>query len=87
MRSFRPAAAMQRLFSICELWLGRREQRLALSELDDHLLADLGIKRADAARECRQPFWRGIDPNSASVRAQRREETLRLPGSTPLYRL
>jgi uncharacterized protein YjiS (DUF1127 family) len=35
----------------------RREQRLALLELDDRLLADIGISRADAFAEARKLFW------------------------------
>jgi uncharacterized protein YjiS (DUF1127 family) len=30
---------------------------LALMELDDRLLADIGITRAQARREARMPFW------------------------------
>ncbi|MCT8990033.1 DUF1127 domain-containing protein [Chelativorans sp. SCAU2101] len=36
----------------------RRRQRLHLSELDDHLLADIGLTQADVERECSTPFWR-----------------------------
>jgi uncharacterized protein YjiS (DUF1127 family) len=35
----------------------RRRQRLALLELDDRLLADIGVSRADALAEARKPFW------------------------------
>lgn len=38
----------------------RRHQRLALLELDDRLLADIGVSRADALAEARNPFWRWI---------------------------
>jgi uncharacterized protein YjiS (DUF1127 family) len=38
--------------------LTRRAQRIALSELDDHLLRDIGLSRADARRELSKPFWR-----------------------------
>ena len=39
-------------------WIGRCRERDALGELDDRLLRDIGITRADAERECRKPFWR-----------------------------
>ena len=36
----------------------RRRQRLALAELDDRLLADIGVSREQARREADRPFWR-----------------------------
>ena len=36
----------------------RWRQRQALLELDDRLLNDIGISRADALREARRPFWK-----------------------------
>jgi uncharacterized protein YjiS (DUF1127 family) len=35
-------------------WLRRQEQRGRLSGLDDRLLSDIGISRADAVRESRR---------------------------------
>lgn len=43
---------------LLEGWLERRRQRLALRALNDHLLRDIGVSRADAAREASKPFWR-----------------------------
>jgi uncharacterized protein YjiS (DUF1127 family) len=40
------------------VWLNRRQGRRDLSELDDRLLADVGISREDALGEARKPFWR-----------------------------
>jgi uncharacterized protein YjiS (DUF1127 family) len=34
-----------------------RRQRRALLALDDTLLKDIGLSRADAAREAARPFW------------------------------
>ncbi|HYZ27379.1 MAG TPA: DUF1127 domain-containing protein [Geminicoccaceae bacterium] len=38
-------------------------QRRALLTLNDRMLKDIGISRAEAEREAGRPFWRdGIDP-------------------------
>ena len=41
-------------------WVQRRAQRTALRDLaaNDHLLADIGLTRAQALREAGKPFWR-----------------------------
>jgi len=36
----------------------RQRQRRALANLDDRLLADIGVTRGDAAQEAAKPFWR-----------------------------
>lgn len=36
----------------------RQRQRRALLELDDRMLADIGISRAQALRTGRKPWWR-----------------------------
>jgi uncharacterized protein YjiS (DUF1127 family) len=48
------AAALAVMLRLIE----RRRQRLQLSELDDHLLRDVGLTRRDVERECGKPFWR-----------------------------
>lgn len=40
------------------VWQERDRQRRHLATLDDRLLRDIGISRADAAREAAVPFWR-----------------------------
>lgn len=50
----RLAAAMRML---CR-WADRHGQRRALGELDDRLLDDVGLTRAQADAERRKPFWR-----------------------------
>ena len=35
----------------------RRQQRRALMELDDRMLADIGITREQAQAAAREPFW------------------------------
>ena len=45
-------------FALVASWIERARQRDALAGLDDHALRDIGITRAEAARECGKPFWR-----------------------------
>ncbi len=47
------------LVEVLEMWSERRRQRLALRELSDHVLKDIGLNRSDAEREAAKPFWRG----------------------------
>ncbi len=39
-------------------WQEREMQRRHLMELDERLLADMGLSRTDAAGEYNKPFWR-----------------------------
>lgn len=39
-------------------WLERIRQRRALLALDDWVLKDIGLSRADVMRESDKPFWR-----------------------------
>jgi uncharacterized protein YjiS (DUF1127 family) len=52
-------AVLSSLAGTIVIWLNRRQGRRDLSELDDRLLADVGISREDALWEARKPFWRG----------------------------
>ncbi|WP_259781123.1 DUF1127 domain-containing protein [Aestuariispira ectoiniformans] len=45
-------------FELVTVWQSRNAQRHHLMELDDRLLHDLGMTRADAIVEARKPFWR-----------------------------
>lgn len=38
-------------------WQERAEQRRALAQLDDYMLRDIGLTRADVAAEHAKPFW------------------------------
>jgi uncharacterized protein YjiS (DUF1127 family) len=49
---------IQATLDALETWLSRRRQRLDLAGLEDRLLADIGLTRADVARETAKPFWR-----------------------------
>ncbi len=57
--SFRSAVAslLRRCGAVPGSWMARARERKALSELDDHLLDDIGITHADARREWENPFW------------------------------
>ncbi len=48
----------ERLRRVVGRWIERSRQRRALMWLDDLALADIGITRAEAAREAARPFWR-----------------------------
>jgi len=39
-------------------WRTRHAWRLDLRRLDDHMLQDIGLSRADAEAEIAKPFWR-----------------------------
>jgi uncharacterized protein YjiS (DUF1127 family) len=39
-------------------WQDRARQRHRLGEMDDHLLRDIGLSRADLEHEIDKPFWR-----------------------------
>ena len=45
-------------FSMTSAWMERTKERRQLISLNDTMLKDLGISRADAEREYRKPFWR-----------------------------
>ena len=40
------------------LWQERAGQRFRLAQMDDRLLADMGLSRADVEHETSIPFWR-----------------------------
>jgi len=39
-------------------WHCRQQQRRTLMQLDERMLRDMGISRADAEHEAAKPFWR-----------------------------
>jgi uncharacterized protein YjiS (DUF1127 family) len=47
-----------RLWHWCARCRARSRQREALSELDDHLLEDIGVTRQQASAEAAKPFWK-----------------------------
>ena len=40
------------------LWQARADERLRLAQMDDRMLGDMGLSRAEAAHEAALPFWR-----------------------------
>ena len=46
------------VFEILLQWQRRASQRSHFAALDDHRLKDMGLSRADVAREASKPFWR-----------------------------
>lgn len=45
------------VFSTVLEWQERARQRRHLSELDERMLQDIGVTRADVDRETAKPFW------------------------------
>ncbi len=45
-----------RLISMIEMAVQRRRSRIALMELSDDLLKDIGVSRSEAFRESNRPF-------------------------------
>jgi uncharacterized protein YjiS (DUF1127 family) len=56
--SFRTARTDHSIWRQLRHWIELRSQRLDLAELDDHLLADIGVIREAAEHEGAKPFWR-----------------------------
>jgi uncharacterized protein YjiS (DUF1127 family) len=52
------ARRLRRLSAAAALWHARWQQRRQLRRLDDRLLRDIGLDRADVRRELGKPFWR-----------------------------
>jgi uncharacterized protein YjiS (DUF1127 family) len=52
------AAGLVRLADTMALLWAKQRSRLALAQLDDRMLRDIGIDRATAANEADQPIWR-----------------------------
>ena len=57
-------------------WWRRLQERRALAALDDSLLRDVGLTRADVDREYDRPLWQPID--YAALDATRRRSGPRL---------
>lgn len=51
-------AVLDRLFDAPFVWAERAAERRHLAELDDHLLKDIGLNRAEVEAVSTKPFWR-----------------------------
>ena len=49
---------LESIHRVLSTWWTRATTRRQLAQMDDSLLSDIGISRADALREVRKPFWR-----------------------------
>jgi len=59
-RHVTPSTALRRISGLLRRW--RERQRLhrqlrSFSELDDHILQDIGLTRSTLLREATKPFW------------------------------
>ena len=52
------APIIQLLLGLLSTWLQRARERRALHGLDDGMLKDIGLTRADIDFEVHKPFWR-----------------------------
>lgn len=53
-----PGEVCRNLLDLLLVWQERAAQRRALTQMDRHMLKDIGISRAAALDEARKPFWR-----------------------------
>jgi uncharacterized protein YjiS (DUF1127 family) len=54
----RSAADVVRVVETFDLWMARVQQRRDLLALNDRMLRDVGVNRAEASAEAEKPFWR-----------------------------
>jgi uncharacterized protein YjiS (DUF1127 family) len=52
------ASGVQRLVTLLLTWQQRAHDRRQLQSLNDHMLRDIGLTRADVFTEASKPFWR-----------------------------
>jgi uncharacterized protein YjiS (DUF1127 family) len=53
----RPRFAFVDVFDLAFSWIEAARQRRQLATLDDRMLSDIGVGRADVERETSRPFW------------------------------
>jgi uncharacterized protein YjiS (DUF1127 family) len=52
------AAVVDHILETPFIWAERAAERRHLAQLDDHLLKDIGLNRADVEAVSTKPFWR-----------------------------
>jgi uncharacterized protein YjiS (DUF1127 family) len=52
------AAGLSAIIDLLWTWRGRARERWALLGLDERMLKDVGLSRADVEGEAGKPFWR-----------------------------
>ena len=57
-RGMAGTGVVTRFFDHALVWLERVRQRRHLAELDDRLLRDIGLSRAEVEHEISRPFWK-----------------------------
>jgi uncharacterized protein YjiS (DUF1127 family) len=55
----RPAGFLATVIDRVVEWQERSRSRVLLGRLDDRMLRDMGVTRADVDLEVTKPFWRG----------------------------
>ena len=56
-RSIARKASSGRIGALLLGWQARADRRHRLAEMDDHLLADMGLERGMVAAEIKKSFW------------------------------
>jgi uncharacterized protein YjiS (DUF1127 family) len=51
-------ATLSRIAATLHEWLRRRRDRAELATLDERMLRDIGVSRAEVLHEINKPFWR-----------------------------
>jgi uncharacterized protein YjiS (DUF1127 family) len=49
---------VNRAVTVAMAWQRRKHERRHLAELDEYLLRDMGLSRADVTHETTKPFWK-----------------------------
>jgi uncharacterized protein YjiS (DUF1127 family) len=54
-----PGKLLMAVSTVISRWIKNARDRAELMELDDYMLADIGLTRRDVDRLASRPFWRG----------------------------